>query len=209
LVETGAAETGLRAVAAALERNEARIEYERAPLAAWLRDTAAAQGARDLALQGAREVVRAAPTLRDYRRAQELAGDKWPALREELLAVARRWKHYDQAGAVDILLHEKETGAALELVKSSPDYRLLERVTDAALENHPQEVAAICRKQAEAIMDAGKSEYYEVAARWLRRAKAAQQKAGETAQWSEYLERLIAQHAKKWKLRPMLEALRS
>lgn len=56
-------------------------------------------------------------------------------------------------------------------------------------------------------MDAGKAQDYDVAAKWLARAKPIYQTAGQAVAWRGYLESLLETHRRKYKLVPMLRAL--
>jgi uncharacterized Zn finger protein len=82
-------------------------------------------------------------------------------------------------------------------------------VVDAALQSHPERVIPICREQADSIMDRGQAGAYDHAVRWVKRARTAYQAAGREPEWQEYIGDLLARHHKKYKLRPMLEALRN
>ena len=93
-------------------------------------------------------------------------------------------------------------------VQGSGDYRLRERVAEAAIETPPDWVIETCRSQAEAIMDPGRADLYGAAVRWLGYAREAYRVAGCEHDWQTYLQELIVRHARKYKLRPMLEALR-
>jgi uncharacterized Zn finger protein len=57
-------------------------------------------------------------------------------------------------------------------------------------------------------MDSGKSDRYHHAARWLEKARRAYLAANRADEWRAYLETLISKHARKYALRPKLEALR-
>ena len=85
---------------------------------------------------------------------------------------------------------------------------MLERVADVAWQSHPDWVIRHSCQQAERIMDAGQSNYYHHAIRWLERARQAYLGSGQAEEWSSYLEDLITKHARKYSLRPRLEALR-
>jgi uncharacterized Zn finger protein len=87
-------------------------------------------------------------------------------------------------------------------------YDALERVVDAACQSHSGWVIRQCKKQAEPIMDSGKSKYYHHAARWLGKARQAYLVSDREREWKKYLEGLIEKHARKSSLRPQLEALR-
>lgn len=180
---------------------------DKATLAIWLRDAADSRGQNERALMAARVAVVEEPNLHHYERARELAGD-WPPVREELLKHLRRLKPSNRGGLVDIFLHESLMDDALAAVKGSWDGDLIGRVVDAAIPTRAKIVLPICHRQAEAIMDGGKSSRYEEAARWLQRARAAYDVAGNKAQWHDYLSGLLERHKKKYRLRPLLEALR-
>lgn len=79
---------------------------------------------------------------------------------------------------------------------------------DAAQSSHPDWVIRVARSRADAIMEAGMAGDYERAAEWLRRAALAHESAGMIDEWSELIESLIERHRRKYKLRPLLEALR-
>ena len=57
-------------------------------------------------------------------------------------------------------------------------------------------------------MDQGKAQYYDAAARWLARARTAYRHAGREAEWRAYHQELLEQHGRKYKLVPLLKALR-
>jgi uncharacterized Zn finger protein len=57
-------------------------------------------------------------------------------------------------------------------------------------------------------MDAGRSKHYHHAVRWLEKARRAYLRAEREDEWRVYLEALISKHARKYSLRPQLEALR-
>ncbi len=176
-------------------------------LALWLRDAAVRQNQTDLAVRAGQTAVREAPTLESYVRLQEISGSRWPGLREELLAGLQRAGRYASEGAVDILLHEGLIKEALDAVEGGWNYHLIGRVVDAAATALPERVIPICRQQAEEIMNAGRASHYDAAAHWLERAKRAYLAAGREPEWKEYLAQLMEQHARKYKLIPMLKRL--
>jgi uncharacterized Zn finger protein len=178
------------------------------PLARRVRDLAAEQGRPQLALRAARIALVEEPDLPAYLRVQELAGERWSEVRDELLEELRRERRYRPAGTVEIFLHEGLLADALDAVEESWDYTLIARVADAAATTHPERVIPLCVKQAEPIMEGGKADRYHHAARWLERARTAYLAAGRAEEWKAYLEATITKHYRKYKLRPMLEALR-
>ena len=178
-------------------------------LAVWLRDAATAQNETPLALKAARAAFAASTTLADYLAVQAVAGGNWEMLRTELLREldARASSRID--GPVDIYLHEALVDDAVKLIdrKGYADYATLGRVTDAAYASHPDWVIRQSRRQAEPIMDEGKSKYYGHALDWLARARRAYLTAGREGEWRTYCEGLIARHGRKYSLVPGLKAL--
>ena len=181
--------------------------YAKAALAVWLRDVAAEMGETEQALRAAQVGFKAAVSLEAYRQVQNLAGDRWPALREELLTWLRQHVSSDQA-AIEIFLHEGLVDDAIRALGDYPYYGAVEMVVDAAIETHPDWCIRACKAQAEPIMDQGRSKYYHHAARWLEKAKAAYLAAGRAAEWRAYLSSLLERHARKYSLVPRLKELR-
>lgn len=179
---------------------------EDAGLAAWVRDRAAECDCDELALRAARAAFEARPSTEAWHRLRALAGDGWPALRDELLANLPA--HPQPRGAVDVLIAEGKLAEALDLVEDGTDYALAARVAEAACEACPERVIALCRRHAEAIMDGGNADAYERAAAWLRTARRAHAASSKRAEWRAYLDAVLERHRKKYRLRPLLEALR-
>jgi len=184
------------------------LHGESLPLARWLRDFAAQMFQPELALQAAKAAFGRSPSLAEYLAAEAVAGSAWPAVKGELLKQLAA-THYAPS-KIDIYLHEGMVDEAVKAVDKSSyiGYDALERVVDAATARHPDWVIRQCRKQAEEIMDGGKSQYYHHAIRWLEKTRLAYLAAGQTQEWRSYLEGLITKHARKYSLRPQLEALR-
>ena len=202
LQEHGESEAALR-----VAKHGLTLEGAKNSLATWMRDLASGLGKMELALEAAQIAFREHPELSAYLRLQELAGDRWPDLRAELLNHLRQTKLYYREGSVDIFLHEGLIEDAIAALEGSGNYQLIGRVVDAALESHPEWVISVCRRQAEPIMDQGQARYYHHAVRWLGKAKAAYQAAGREEEWRTYLEALLERHQRKYKLVPMLEEL--
>lgn len=176
-------------------------------LANWTRDLAWLEEQTNLAVRAATISLRETPNLRAYEWLEGHAGDAWPKLRAEMLDALRQLQHWDRTGIVDILLYEGLIEDALNAIKNSGNYDLIIRVVEAAIPTHPNEAIAIAKAQAEVIMDNGKADRYNYAADWLRRVRDAYRVLGEETQWRTYKERLLSLHQKKYKLRPMIEAL--
>jgi uncharacterized Zn finger protein len=178
-------------------------------LARWLRDLASGLGKTDIALKAANAAFSASLSLGDYQAVQPLAGDTWSQLKQELL------KHLASRGTsvsakVDIYVHEGMLDQAIKAIDEERYawYGTVEKVVDAAWRSHPDWVIRACKKQAEPIMDEGKSQHYHHALRWLSKARQAYLAAGRETEWRVYLEELIAKHTRKRSLRPGLEGLR-
>ena len=157
--------------------------------------------------------MRSGPSLAAYQAVQRLAGDRWPALREELLAGLRGQTSLVPQAPVDIFLEEGLVDDAIGALEASPaafsNYVLVERVADAATPTRPDWVIRTCQAQAERIMDAGKAPHYHHAVGWLSRVKTAYLAAGQAAEWRTYLSEVLARHKRKYSLVPLLERLRA
>lgn len=182
--------------------------YPTGELPAWTRDLASRLGRMESALKAAVTATRESPTLANYLRIQSLAGEGWPALREELLEQVRRRQSHFPSSEIDIFLHEGLIEDAIAAVDASPRHELVERVAEAALPTHPDWVFRACTHQFDRIANAGKSQYYREAVQWLEKAKAALTGAGREAEWRAYINDVIARHQRKYTLRPLLERLR-
>jgi uncharacterized Zn finger protein len=184
------------------------LQGETLILARWLRDFATELFQLEVALKAARAAFARSFALEDYQAAQAIAGPEWSAVKAELLGqLADTGFAY---GKIDIYLHEGLVDEAVKTIDKSSyyGYETLERVVEAAWQSHPDWVIRQCQKQAERIMDAGQSKYYHHAVRWVETARRAYLGADRAEEWRSYLENLINQHARKYSLRPRLEALR-
>jgi uncharacterized Zn finger protein len=184
------------------------LEGPKGELAAWLCDLADGMGETERALEAATIAFRELPGMATYQRVQELAGGRWPELREGLLAHLRRLSGYSTCQAqVDIFLDEGLLDDAIAAVEKGAGYDLIERVMDAVVNHRPEWVIRVARTQAERIIDAGQSKYYHHAVGWLGRARAAYRAAGREADWRRYLGDIRASHGRKHKLMRMLQGL--
>ena len=178
----------------------------RATLAYWTAELAATLGETPRALAAAEIGLREVPDLDRYRWMRALAGNAWPSHRDALLDHLSRQSGY-VTGAVEILLDEGRVADAMAAIDRGAHHELRERVADAALPSHPEWVIATSRREAESIMDRGKSEYYLSAAHWVRRARDAYRVAGREAEWVAYKAHLLTEHSRKYRLVPLLKAL--
>ena len=187
------------------------LDGSKAALAVWVRDLASGMGERERAAAAAVVACREAPSLATYQAMQELAGDAWPERRAALLDHLRKHRPFDPRGEVDIFLHEGLVDDAIAMVQPSVGSyygdELVETVVRAAVASHSEWVIATCTRRAEGIMNEGRSQLYDLAVRWLAHTGEAYRVAGREGAWAEYLRALIEQHRRKYRLRPMLEAL--
>lgn len=184
------------------------LEGPKTALARWLRDQAIGMKAFDTALSAAMVAFRESPTLADYQALPNLAGAQWPSLKENLLAHVRQTSGRNPQATIEILLHEGLVDEAIAVADKHPYYMIIEPVVDAAIHVRPDWAIRAACKEAEAIIEAKKADRYRHAVRWLEKACAAYRAAGRENEWCSYLEKLIAEHQRKYSLRPMLEALR-
>ena len=181
----------------------------RLALAHWLRDLAESVGRRELALEASLVAVREFPSLNDYQNVQSLAGHRWPALREDLLKMLHE-KSYHTRAPVEIYLYEGLIDDAIAAVSDTyASHELVDIVVDGALKSnsHHEWVIEACRRQAETIIEGGKSQLYRAAACWLEKAKAASVAAGREDEWRAYIQEIVARHKRKRSLVALLEAL--
>jgi uncharacterized Zn finger protein len=181
------------------------VEHDKAALAAWTAELASGMGLRDRALQAAETAFRVAPSLVAYLKAQELADERWEAVRLGLLAQLRQSHAAD--AKVDVFLHEQLIDDAIAAVKDGYGYGLLERVMDAAIATRPDWVIEAAKAQAERIMDAGDAKHYDHAVGWLRRARDAYRAAGRATDWQSYLGSIKNTHGRKYKLMALIQGL--
>jgi uncharacterized Zn finger protein len=161
------------------------------------------------ALLAAEVAFRDEISLENYQQMDKIAGEQWPERRTELLNYARHTKSSYPKGHIDVFLHEELIDDAIAALDTYASHTLVEQVVDAALQAQSQLewVIQACRKQAEYIMDRGTAELYHSAANWLAKARKAYDMQEREAGWQTYLDELLSQHGRKYKLVPMLKAL--
>jgi len=184
------------------------LEGRKVRLACWVRDLAEGLGRHGLAVEAAVAAFHADPSLAPYLRVRELAGGAWPKHRERMLDHLRQSTSYLPTDQVDVFLYEDLVGDAIVAVEGYPVAALVARVADAAIETHPVWIIETCRRQAEEIMNRGRSRNYDEAVAWLAKVQEAHLAAGREEEWLAYLEELIELHQRKYKLRSMLEDLK-
>ena len=184
------------------------LQGESLHLARWLRDEAQKQSNAELALKAAKAAFTRSSELEDYVAVESLAGAEWETLKPDLLA--QLTANSSAYGKIDIYLHEGMHKEATEAIDKQGywDYSTVEKVVDAVYEDFSDWAIKHCKKQAEPNMNQGKSKYYHHSVRWVEKAGKAYLAANRPKEWREYLEGLIKKHARKYSLRPQLEALR-
>lgn len=204
LSEHGEREEGLR-----VARHGLTLQGADAGLARWLREQATQLNQHELALTAAEHALRAEVTLANYLQLADLAKEQWPQLRTALLAAAHSAPAASVEGWVAIFLHEQLFDDAILLLKSSVGHELIAWVADAVSTQRPEWVIQASCQQAASIMDGGQAQSYHLAVNWLKKARDAYRLLRREAEWNIYLESLLSRHKRKYKLIPMLEALRT
>jgi len=127
-----------------------------------------------------------------------------------LVDYVRSKNSYYQQGQIDVFLHEGLIDDAFAALEPYASHTLIAQVVGVALQSQSlfEWVIQACRKQAEYIMDGGKAEYYSSAASWLAKVRTAYRALGRAEEWLAYLNELLNRHGRKYKLVPMLKALR-
>src|SRR5207244_12626749 len=104
-------EHGATHVAREIAEHGLSLDGELWTLASWLRDAAATAGDTDRATRAALVALRELRTLADYQALRTVAGDRWPTLRDAVLAELRQAAAHSprRPGAIPIyhdLLHD-------------------------------------------------------------------------------------------------------
>lgn len=180
-----------------------------AGLARWLREQATTLNRYELAQVAAEYALRVEVNLDNYLRLANLLKEQWPQRRTELLAEARQVRSSPIEGWIAIFLHEQLFDDAIYMLESYKGHELLATVADAVATQRPEWVIQISHQQATSIMEGGQAQSYHLAVNWLQRARNAYHLLQREAEWHLYLDSLLHQHKRKYKLVPMLEALRA
>lgn len=180
--------------------------YGMEKLARWLAPRAQAQGDADLALRAARIAFLKSHQLADYQTAERIAGERWSAVKPELLEDPARSNAHT---AIEIYLHEHMLVEAMQAVDKRGGFGVeLVRVIEATRTEYPNWGIKQCRQQAERIMNNGDAKHYADAADWLRRARTIYAQHNRLTEWQSYLNNLLDIHARKYKLVPLLKEIR-
>ena len=178
---------------------------EKTGLARWTAGQAQQAGDSALALRAAETAFLSGFELEDYQAVEHLAGEAWPAIKDRLLASLAQSIAYHK---LDIYLYENMLVEAMAIADRLGYGTDLERVIQATRAQYPDWGIHKCKQQAERIMDAGKANAYDHAVTWLRLAREIYHQHARQAEWQAYLATLLDTHARKYKLVPMLRAIR-
>ncbi|MEG3895033.1 MULTISPECIES: SWIM zinc finger family protein [unclassified Microcoleus] len=205
LKQQGALEQALKICQAGLNLS-GHCHYQ---LAILMSDLAVELGKDEVALNARILIFKIKPSFSDYSLVKELAGDSWSTLKADLLATLKS----DGSGnfpdaKVDIFLDEGMIEDAIALADGLSYYHsaLIHRVMGAAISHSPDWVIANACRRAASIMDQGKSNEYNLAIKWLEKARAAYLQTGQNLQWSAYRSQLMQIHSRKRKLMEMLKS---
>ncbi|MBA3321542.1 MAG: SWIM zinc finger domain-containing protein [Pyrinomonadaceae bacterium] len=183
-----------------------QLAGRKAALGAWLGAIEEARGRTPQALAAWLAAFSDAPSLVGWQIIKRLAGAGWNKLKPE--AITSLEKFYDKRPLAEVLLHEGEWDAAIQVAnRSKQDHTLVALVADALITRRPDWVIRTSVKQAEALIVLTKSNLYPVAADWLRRAKAAHAHLGQDAEWQKYLRELKEQYKRRPALQTQLASL--
>ena len=177
----------------------------------WTSDLAEGLNKPQFALDARVAGFHAGPSFADYLKIQELAGNDWPLLRQELFKTLDQVSsdHLHRQALVDIFLHEGLLDRAIGMVKRITAYygELIQQVMDGVLLHSPDWVIETSRSYAEDIIDRKRSDIYDQAIQWLKRTKAAYEANDRRTEWREYHQNLIHVHSRKRKLIDLLKRL--
>ena len=176
-------------------------------LAVWTSELA--EGiSQEIALQARLTAFQIDPSLSDYLKLQELAGDRWAELQQELLTQLRsELNSLDARAKAAIFLEEGLIDDAISAVDRLSSYQsdIIHPVMDAAVAHRPEWVIENARGRAESIMTEGKAQYYYHAVNWLRKIRAAYLQLEQQEEWKRYRTELLQTHARKRKLVSLLQ----
>ncbi|RUT03781.1 hypothetical protein DSM106972_046950 [Dulcicalothrix desertica PCC 7102] len=178
--------------------------------AAWTSDLAQELNHTSIALNAGIIAFEERPSFRDYTKVENLAGEIWEEVKQDLLEILRESENWlAKEAKVDIFLHEGLIDDAIKTVKKDTYYRSesVHRVMQAALPHRPDWVINNAVIRAEEIMNRGKADRYEDAVKWLKKVKAGYLQLGQQAEWSNYRASLEYTHGRKRKLMDLFNEL--
>lgn len=181
---------------------------DRLALASFTKELAGRLGDYEAILSSSLTEFELSASLSRFEALQTLVGPDWPRVQVELLEGLRRADYANRHAAVGIFLKENLPDDAVGVAsRFSGDDTLLRRVMDAVMGTHAPWIIATARKQAEPVMDGGRSNHYREAAGWLGYAKRAYYALEQGAEWDAYIAALRGKHKRKYRLMAELEGL--
>ena len=179
-----------------------------AELAQWTVELAEELEDLDIALIAQIKAFQAQPTLNDYQKIEQLSGEDWLTLKEDLLRDLQDDQNFygSNKEKVKILLQESLIDEVIAMVDKS-SYLLSYEVLEGVIPFNPDWVIKKAIPKAEEIMDAGKAQYYDTATDWLKKARKAYYQANKAEEWRTYYNHLMTTHARKRKLINLLKPL--
>ncbi len=162
----------------------------------------------EIALQSRVTAFKLHPSLSDYLKLQELGGDRWASLRQELLTQLQSNSSFLAVRAkAAIFLEEGMIDEAIATVDQLSSYEsdIIHSVMEAAVADRPEWVIENARRRAESIMNEGKAQYYYHAMNWLRKVRSAYLQLEQLEEWKRYRTALLKTHARKRKLVSFLQ----
>ncbi len=180
------------------------LEGWKSGLARWLQEAADAAGKPGQALDAAIIAFRESHQLADYGEVKARAGSQWPQIKDMLLEILADSARSSER--IRIYLNESMVSEAVQAIDKGghPGYDVLGEVVDAAGELYPDWCIDHCRREADSIMDAGRSKYYSHAVKWLSKARSIYLACGREAEWQAYQQDLVDRHRRKRSLAPHL-----
>ncbi|MEG3437210.1 SWIM zinc finger family protein [Pannus brasiliensis CCIBt3594] len=169
-------------------------------LAVWTSELAESLNEMDTALGARIKAFQRAPSIEDYRKLQNLAGEDWDDLKPDLLDFLRDsdgWRISDEKIKIFLLEELVEDAIATVSRYSGISGTLVHQVLDAAAGVNPDWVIDRARPPAESIIDAKKADRYHEAIGWLKHVREAYYRSGRQAEWQTYRERLLQEHGRK------------
>ncbi|PPT10499.1 hypothetical protein CKA32_001537 [Geitlerinema sp. FC II] len=176
-------------------------------LAMWTSEIAERLQNFDLVLSAKFEAFKAIATYEDYLKIQEIAGETWDVLKEDLLQSLKKYSGWNALSArVQIYLYEQMFDEAIALVNDLyyPDRDLIRQVMDAVLSDRAEWVLNNARDRAEDILDRALAKAYHHAIDWLKYVKHAYEQLDNSQGWLSYRNRLTQEHGRKYKFMGLL-----
>ncbi|NJR51109.1 MAG: SWIM zinc finger domain-containing protein [Leptolyngbyaceae cyanobacterium CSU_1_3] len=178
--------------------------------AIWTGEFAEGLNNSEIALRAYQTAFSVRPSFSLYQRSQLLAGKAWNRVKPVLLDALRQSNEWGNDEArVNIFLHENLLDEAISTVNKRYIYKIewVYQVMDAVLDHRPDWVIETATRNADEIMNAGKSDKYATAIEWLKRAKAAYVASNRQSEWRTYRNHLELVHGKKRKLIGLLASV--